>query len=269
MSDADRTASPTASQEVDLALDLFVSYARADRPFVANLVAMLEAAGYSVWWDFAIKPGENFNPVISRALDAAKCVLVVWSKTSVNSDWVHDEAGVGRRRRILIPVRIQDVEPPLGFGQVHDVDFTRWKGGADEQAAQELLAGIATVVGRAPNPELAPRRRSTLWLTTGLAAVFFAIAVAAALYPFWKPSSDFVRYEGFGVFDATGEIRDNIGLEECEARCRQTAQCKAYSYATATRSCALAPSYQDMRSREGFRAGVRAALPQPMLGPSR
>lgn len=268
MSDADRTAPPCASPPMDVALDLFVSYTRVDRPFVAKLVAMLEAAGYSVWWDFAIKPGENFNPVIRRALEAAKCVVVVWSKTSVNSDWVHDEASVGRRKRILVPLRIQSVEVPLGFGQVHDVDFTHWKGSADEQPARELLAGIATVVGRAPSPVPdEPRPWPLRWLAIGLAAI--ALAVAAALYSLWGPSPDFVRYEGFGVFDATGEIHGDIGLEECEARCRQAPRCKAYSYATATQSCALAPSYQDMRRHDGFRAGVRGALPQPTIGWSR
>jgi hypothetical protein len=43
--------------------DIFVSYSRADQALVAPLVASLEAEGWSVWWDSAITPGEEFDPL--------------------------------------------------------------------------------------------------------------------------------------------------------------------------------------------------------------
>jgi hypothetical protein len=37
--------------------DVFVSYARGDKARVAPLVAVVEAQGWSVWWDPDIFPG--------------------------------------------------------------------------------------------------------------------------------------------------------------------------------------------------------------------
>jgi adenylate cyclase len=41
--------------------DIFVFYSRQDKARVAPLVAALEAEGWSVWWDPAIAPGEEFD----------------------------------------------------------------------------------------------------------------------------------------------------------------------------------------------------------------
>lgn len=46
---------------------------------------------------------------ISKAIDAAKCVVVVWSRNSVESEWVINEANEGLERDILVPLMIDDV----------------------------------------------------------------------------------------------------------------------------------------------------------------
>src|SRR5437899_2043766 len=93
--------------------DIFFSYATDDRLRTRRLVEALEAQGWSVWWDRTIPPGETFDSVIEKALDRARCVVVLWSKTSVSSDWVKTEAAEAARRRILVPVLIDDVAVPL------------------------------------------------------------------------------------------------------------------------------------------------------------
>ena len=52
--------------------DIFVSYSRSDKARVAPLVAALEAEGWSVWWDPEITPGEEFDALISKELEAAQ-----------------------------------------------------------------------------------------------------------------------------------------------------------------------------------------------------
>jgi adenylate cyclase len=42
-----------------------MSYARADKARVVPLVAALEAQGWSVWWDSAIAPGQEFDRQIA------------------------------------------------------------------------------------------------------------------------------------------------------------------------------------------------------------
>ena len=60
--------------------DVFVSYARSDKARVVPLVAAIEAKGWSVWWDRRIPHGKDFNDYIQRQLDAARCIVVLWSK---------------------------------------------------------------------------------------------------------------------------------------------------------------------------------------------
>ena len=87
--------------------DVFVSYARSDKPRVAPLVAAIEAKGWSVWWDPEITPGQEFDDQIDAQIDAAKAVLVVWSPVSVASRWVRGEAREAAERGILVPVRFE------------------------------------------------------------------------------------------------------------------------------------------------------------------
>jgi len=39
--------------------DIFVSYSRQDKALVVPLVALLEAEGWSVWWDPDVHGGES------------------------------------------------------------------------------------------------------------------------------------------------------------------------------------------------------------------
>ncbi|HEY7493804.1 MAG TPA: toll/interleukin-1 receptor domain-containing protein [Candidatus Tectomicrobia bacterium] len=108
--------------------DIFLSYASADLPRVQPLIRALERQGWSVWWDRgAILPGQNFDQIIEEALGAARCVLVVWSRTAIVSDWVQAEATEGRGRRILVPVTLDDIQIPLGFRQIHTARLLDWQ----------------------------------------------------------------------------------------------------------------------------------------------
>lgn len=85
--------------------DIFVSYSRQDKALVAPLVAALEAEGWSVWWDPEITPGEEFDSLISRELERARALVVVWTPGSVDSRWVRGEARDAADRGVLVPVR--------------------------------------------------------------------------------------------------------------------------------------------------------------------
>ena len=93
--------------------DIFLSYAREDLERIEPLIQALESHGWTVWWDMALLPGDQFTTVIDRELAAARCVVVVWSTASVHSRWVRAEATEGADRGILIPVLIGEVRPPF------------------------------------------------------------------------------------------------------------------------------------------------------------
>src|SRR5689334_14186201 len=107
-------------------VDVFVSYKAEDRRRVAPLVQALEADGFSVWWDAHIGGGVDWRDTIEENLDQAKCVIVVWSKRSVAREgrFVRDEATRAQRHRTYLPVRIDKVEPPLGFGETQAIPLT-------------------------------------------------------------------------------------------------------------------------------------------------
>ena len=83
--------------------DVFISYANEDRARAGNLASALEARGWSVWWDRRIIPGQTYDQAIERELESAKSVVVLWSKDSIASEWVKNEATAASERGVLVP----------------------------------------------------------------------------------------------------------------------------------------------------------------------
>ncbi len=180
----------TIATSIDAGRSLFISYARADRPRVKPLADLLIAAGYDVWWDAMIDGGAAFARTIESKLDSADAVVVVWSATSIASDWVRDEAAHGRDRRRLVPITLDGVEPPLGFRQYHAINLAKWNGRRDAAEFASLERGIASAgsAGDASASAAAPSqagfsRRGLLM--TGSAVGVAAIAGALIWHP-WR-----------------------------------------------------------------------------------
>ena len=104
--------------------DIFISYARADKEKAELLANAFSRKGWSVWWDREIPPGKSFDETIENALSSARCVVVLWSKTSVSSRWVKTEAAEGAERGILVPALIDNVKIPLEFKRIEAADLS-------------------------------------------------------------------------------------------------------------------------------------------------
>src|SRR5580658_7598746 len=130
--------------------DIFISYAREDRPRAEAIAKALQDHGWSVWWDRHIRTGETFRRVIREEIKKARSVVVLWSEQSVDNDWVHEEASLGKRRNILVPVLTDDVELPLGFGSIQTADLTGWAGDAAAPAFRGLRSDIEALIGAPP-----------------------------------------------------------------------------------------------------------------------
>src|SRR6476619_140974 len=139
--------------------DVFVSYKAEDRRRVQPLVGALEAEGLTVWWDAQIGGGDEWRRSIEQQLEAAKCVLVVWSKRSTGPEgrFVRDEASRAMERGVYLPVRIDNVRLPLGFGETQALQLTGWRGRPDDRRFAAVLGAVRAMVEGKPATEQAGR----------------------------------------------------------------------------------------------------------------
>lgn len=99
--------------------DIFLSYASEDRDRVAPIANFLKNHGWTVFWDVEIPPGQTWRNFISNELSSAQCAIVIWSRHSVNKDWVLEEVEEAKNQgKKILPLRLDDVEPPFGFRMV-------------------------------------------------------------------------------------------------------------------------------------------------------
>lgn len=125
---------------------LFLSYTRADIEQASPIIAILEEAGFDVWWDGLIEGGDHYLPTTEAALEGADCVVVLWSARAVDSSWVRDEAQSGRERGRLVPVSLDGTMSPLGFRQIQLIDFSGWNGKPDAAEVPRMLSAIERVI---------------------------------------------------------------------------------------------------------------------------
>lgn len=188
--------------------DIFISYAREDEDRIKELADTLKQRGCSVFWDRTVPPGQTWRSHIGDSLNSAKCVIVAWSRYSVDSRWVMEEADEGLKRNALIPVLLDAVDPPLGFRSIQAADLTglrrkrsqqldefvnavhQWlqnaRTRAHEHAPHRASRGAdADDITGATQPGTHEAKRQRFWWTTpagwiGIAAVLTA-AIAAVV----------------------------------------------------------------------------------------
>lgn len=108
--------------------DVFISYAREDRVRADQIARGLQAIGLECFWDTEIPPGQTWADYIEGKLSQCKVVIVLWSAHSTASQWVREEARMGRDAGKLIPVSLDASPPPFGFGEVQAANLSGWNG---------------------------------------------------------------------------------------------------------------------------------------------
>ena len=126
---------------------VFLSYARENAGEAQQLAEAIGAAGHQVWWDRHVHGGLRFADEIDRELKEAEVVVVLWSRDSIGSAWVQDEAAEGRDSGRLVPVTLDACKPPLGFRQYQTLDLS----GGESRRLDDLLHAIASTAGEDPS----------------------------------------------------------------------------------------------------------------------
>jgi|JI6StandDraft_1071083.scaffolds.fasta_scaffold74431_2 hypothetical protein len=190
--------------------DIFLSYNEKDREQARRVATLLAEVGWSVWWDRRIPAGESWRSMLEEALEGMRCMIVLWTAHSIESDWVFEEASEGRRQDKLIPVMLEAVRPPPGFREIQAADLTGWDGTAEFEGWRLLLADLENMLGpppaaipkiaTPPGPSTADAARTTtgpsdngstptVWPMRRMAiALLSLIAISGIAYVTLKPS---------------------------------------------------------------------------------
>lgn len=195
--------------------DIFLSYASEDRERVRLLVDALEAEGWTVWWDQQIHAGPTFRRAISEAIDSCRCMVVAWSRRSIESDFVIDEATEGKERNILVPLLLDDVQVPLGFRTAQTANLRDWPD--DPGDLNGLLTGVRDTIDgtrSTPSPRHSPprprSRRPSAVQSFGI--LVFTVITGAILL--WQP----------GIFEADSTASASIAVLPLENLSGDSAQ---------------------------------------------
>jgi uncharacterized protein YjbI with pentapeptide repeats len=136
---------------------LFISYTRADGPFVDCLEGYLTQKGVRFWRDMHDATAGRLEKQIDRAMRLNPTVLLVLSAASVQSDWVEHEARLARElekelgRDVLCPVALDDSWKTCRWPErlreqimeYNILDFSAWQDGTFfRQAFGKLIDGL-------------------------------------------------------------------------------------------------------------------------------
>lgn len=131
--------------------DIFLSYASYDWVKAGTLANLFESVGWSVWLDRHTEGGAEWEPRIEHELQTARCVVVLWTRRSILSQWVIREARAARARDALLPVLLEPVEPPEELSRVQATAATAWIGDERSFELRPLLNRLAEILGSAPS----------------------------------------------------------------------------------------------------------------------
>ena len=176
--------------------DIFISYASEDRAIAQRLAAGLEREGLSVWWDRQIQVGAEWDKTIEDALAAAKCVIVLWTPHSKQSQWVRAEAREALNSNTVLPVVLAPNAIPMAFTGIQALQFFNWVGSSGTEEFELLRSVIrAKLEGR---PVELPEASSTkvYWIgkvaaVVGVKSVSVALVIGALTgAAFWPITPD-------------------------------------------------------------------------------
>jgi TIR domain len=158
----ERAAGGQSRRGYDVMVDIFLSYADEDRERAYRIAGLLEGNGWSVWWDRRIPAGTRWRAAIDEALGQMRCMVVLWSRHSVASQWVNEEAEQARAAGKLVPVLIDAVRPPIGFRELQVANLAGWDGAPHAPAFRQLVLDLEAILGKPDAPvavDLAERYR--------------------------------------------------------------------------------------------------------------
>jgi predicted amidophosphoribosyltransferase len=146
--------------------DVFISYSRKNLATRDEVVSALEKAGLQVWTDASLTPGTPvWEREIGSAIENSKCIVVLMTPHSKDSEWVMREINFARtHKRHIVPVFVQGEEQeaiPFSLTDYQRIDmrFDR------QQGIQLLIAAIKGYLSGQQPEEKGPSRHASYRLS--------------------------------------------------------------------------------------------------------
>ena len=159
---------------------LFISYSRAQTPFVDSLADQLEDSGYSLWLDYQkLVPARPWFPQIEAGIDGADVMLLVVSKESITSKNVEPEwkRALERGKRIILLI-FEAVRLPTALQACEWVDVR----GSYNRAFQQLIDQIEQ---QSPPVSPAPQSGFKAPPTFGISLLLSVIVLIGSIPAWW------------------------------------------------------------------------------------
>jgi len=95
---------------------VFISYSHKDSPVVFKEITGLYHAGYRIWYDEGIDPGNEWPDEVAQALEKSSFFIVFISPNSINSQNVKNEINFAlNKHKPFLAVHITDTVLPSGL----------------------------------------------------------------------------------------------------------------------------------------------------------
>jgi len=120
--------------------DIFFSYSRRDKNNIQWYINALKNNGHNVFIDKKMRPSIDFRPEIFTMISECKYLFVLWSKNSIESEWVFKEVREAiKKNKIIIPAIIHNVRPPEEFSHINAVDLSTWEGNTSHSEWKKII----------------------------------------------------------------------------------------------------------------------------------
>jgi len=170
---------------------IFITYSSKDQKVARTICTALENRGLACWISSRnVRPGQNFQEQIVKAIRGARIMVLVFTTNANNSNEIKKELALASQNNlVVIPVRIEDVAPNEAFAyefatrQWIDL-FEDW-----EKSMAELVELIAAILDDAP----AGDRANAAPGPTGNAAAPAFFMAGAAPTPAITPAVPFMQ----------------------------------------------------------------------------
>ena len=126
--------------------DIFLAYSSANSKKAEKFKSAFEAEGLSVFDDQSIPTGQDWRRHIEDQLSSCQILVVLWSKTAVESNYVKEEADVAKEHNKLFPVMITKCAIPYGFRTYQTKNLISWRGDRNDTLWQSFMKDIRGTV---------------------------------------------------------------------------------------------------------------------------